>query len=129
MDHIQLVAPSTSPDRAAAIARASRGFLYVVARYGTTGTRTSLPEDLSSRILALHQVTSLPLGVGFGVSTKDQVRSLASAGADGIVVGSAIVRHAAESPDPKYVRDFVAALAAGLPLGAPTSPVLRGSNR
>lgn len=129
VDHVQLVAPATSPDRAAAIARASRGFLYVVARYGTTGARSTLPDDLGPRIASLHRVTNLPLAVGFGVSTRGQVHSLASAGADGIVVGSAIVRHAAENPDPKRVRDFVADLAAGLPLGAATSPVLQGSNR
>ena len=129
VDHIQLIAPSTSPDRAAAIARASRGFLYVVARYGTTGARSSLPQDLAARLSVLHRITSLPLGVGFGVSTRDQVHALSLAGADAIVVGSAIVRHAAENPDPRRVQDFVAELAAGLLIGAPTSPVLRGSNR
>ncbi|HYS71214.1 MAG TPA: tryptophan synthase subunit alpha [Thermoplasmata archaeon] len=118
VDHVQLVAPATPPDRATAIARASRGFLYVVARHGTTGIRSKLPEDIENRIASLHRVTNLPLGVGFGVSTRDHVRTLASWGADGIVVGSAIVRFAAENPDPDRLRDFVADLAAGLPQAA-----------
>lgn len=114
LDGIQLVAPSTPLDRAAEIARESRGFLYVVAQHGTTGVRSSLPDDLPSRIRSLHEVTALPLGVGFGVSTTEQVRALAAAGADGIVVGSAIVRHASENANPARVAKFVRSLAAGL---------------
>ena len=129
VDHIQLVAPSTSSDRAEVIARSSRGFLYVVARYGTTGVRASLSEEIGPRLASLHRITSLPLAVGFGVSGRDQVRTLAAAGADGVVVGSAIVRQAAVDPNPERIRAFVADLAGGLPKGAPTSPALRGSSR
>lgn len=114
--HVQLVAPSTTPDRARRIATASRGFLYVVARYGTTGVRADLPEDLTTRIRVLKGATSLPLAVGFGVSSVDHVRALASMGADGVVVGSAIVRRAAEDPRPEAVESFVRGLASGLPL-------------
>ena len=128
VDHVRLVAPATPADRAEAIARASRGFLYVVARRGPTGTRSTLPEDLEERLAALHRVTNLPLGVGFGVSTRDQVHALASWGADGIVVGSAIVRFAAENPDPDCVRDFVADFAVGLCRGAAAFRVARGNN-
>jgi tryptophan synthase alpha chain len=126
VDHIQLVAPSTPDDRARDIGRASRGFLYVVARYGTTGTRSGLPEDLGIRIAALKKVTSLPLAIGFGVSSADHVRTLAGLRADGVVVGSAIVRKAADDPSPDAVERFVADLASGL--RAPTSPALRGSS-
>jgi len=129
VDVIQLVAPSTPPARAAAIADASRGFLYVVARYGTTGVRSSLPEDLRGRITALHRVSSLPLGVGFGVTTGDHVRAVAAAGADGVVIGSSIVRRAAERRNAEDVRKFVAELATGLAVERPTSPVLRDNNR
>lgn len=121
LDHIQLVAPSTPSDRASAIACASRGFLYVVARYGTTGERSELPEDLAARIRRLHGATDLPLGVGFGVSTRDQVHDVAAAGADGVVVGSAIVRHASKNADPASVRKFVGELASGLVLGPATA--------
>jgi len=129
LDHIQLVAPSTPLGRAADIGRTSRGFLYVVARYGTTGVRSDLPDDLAIRIRNLHGITGLPLGVGFGVSTREQVSTLASAGADGVVVGSAIVRRVSENPDPAHVREFVAQLAAGLSLGAAPDPALRDGNR
>src|SRR3989304_559342 len=100
IDAIQLVAPSTPPERAQATPLASRGFLSVVARYGTTGVRTSLPEDLTSRLAALKKATSIPLAVGFGVSTPEHVRVLRDGGADGVVVGSAIVRRTDPSPAP-----------------------------
>ena len=114
IDLVQLVAPSTPDGRAAAIGAVSRGFVYVVARYGTTGTRSDLPEGLRSRLQALHHTASLPLAVGFGVSTPDHVRTLATSGADGIVVGSAIVRMAAEEADPEAVEAFVRELASGV---------------
>jgi tryptophan synthase alpha chain len=114
IDHIQLVAPSTSANRARAIGRVSRGFLYVVSRYGTTGTRTELSEGLGDRLAALRTTTDLPLAVGFGVSTTDHVRSLVGMGADGVVVGSAIVRTIAEDPRPETVEKVVAGLASGL---------------
>jgi tryptophan synthase alpha chain len=126
IDHIQLVAPSTPDDRARAIGLASRGFLYAVARYGTTGMRSALPPELGARIAALKRVTSLPLAIGFGVSSSDHVRALAGLGADGIVVGSAIVQRVAEDPSPGSVERFVSDLASGL--RAPTSPALRDSS-
>ncbi len=114
LDLVQLVAPSTTEDRARAIGAASRGFVYVVARYGTTGTRSELPEDLRPRLAALHRSTSLPLAVGFGVSNAAHVHRLAGLGADGVVVGSAIVRKAEEASNPGAVEDFVRGLATGV---------------
>lgn len=111
-DLIQLVAPSTPPERAERIGAASRGFLYVVARYGTTGVRAGIPPELGDRLATLRRVTSMPLAVGFGVSTADHVRALRSLGADGVVVGSAIVSRIGESPRPESVEAFVAGLAA-----------------
>lgn len=113
VDLVQLVAPATPEARARAIGAASRGFVYVVARYGTTGTRSDLPEELPSRLALLHRDIPLPLAVGFGVSTREHVRRLASSGADGIVVGSAIVRKAAEDPVPEAVEAYVRGLAEG----------------
>ncbi len=115
LDLVQLVAPSTTQARARAIGAASRGFLYVVARYGTTGTRTALPPDLGDRLMALRSETHLPVAVGFGVTTADHVRKLTRLGADGVVVGSAIVNRVAASPRPEVVEAFVTELAAGLP--------------
>lgn len=113
IDLIQLAAPSSSVARVRDIAAFSRGFLYVVARYGTTGTRSDLPADLAPRLRDIRMASSIPLGVGFGVTTREHVQALVAAGADGVIVGSAIVRRAAESPDPKSVERFVADLAAG----------------
>lgn len=114
IDLVQLVAPSSSPGRARALAAASRGFLYVVARYGTTGTRSRLPEDLPGRLIELRSMSRLPLAVGFGVSSVDHVRALAAAGADGVVVGSAIVQRVADGARPDDVEGFVHGLAVGL---------------
>lgn len=114
VDLIQLVAPSTPEGRARAIGAASRGFLYVVARYGTTGTRAGLPTELGPRLTALRRETSLPLAVGFGVSTPEHVRALAALGADGVVVGSAIVSEIAHASRPEDVEAFVGGLASGL---------------
>lgn len=91
LDPVYLVAP-TSPD--ARIRRAgslSRGFLYVVSRAGITGARAALPEGLAALVSRVRkQVPRLPVAVGFGLSTPEQVREVA-AFADGVVVGSAIV--------------------------------------
>jgi tryptophan synthase alpha chain len=114
IDHVQLIAPSTPEERARSIAGASRGFLYVVARYGTTGTRAELPRDLGSRLKALKRLTALPLAIGFGVSTSDQVRQVAALGADGVVVGSAIVNRITSDPNPDSVEAFVRQLASGI---------------
>ena len=115
LDGIQLVAPSTPVERAAAIAESSRGFLYVVSRFGTTGAQADLSDGLPARISDLHRVTDLPLAVGFGVATAARVRALSGAGADGIVVGSAIVRRIGEGATPEAIARFVAELTASLP--------------
>lgn len=88
---IQLVTPTTPPERARAIAATTTGFLYVVSITGITGTRTTLPPELQSQLAALRQLTKLPLCVGFGISTGEQAKLLAGH-ADGIIVGSALVR-------------------------------------
>ncbi|MGC8736732.1 MAG: tryptophan synthase subunit alpha [Dissulfurimicrobium sp.] len=88
---IFLVAPTTPPERARRIAKASRGFIYYVSVTGITGARNDLPSELLSGIKTVKNLTSLPVAVGFGVSRPEQVAML-SAVADGIIVGSAIVR-------------------------------------
>jgi tryptophan synthase alpha chain len=88
---IQLVTPTTPPDRALRIAEASSGFLYFVSVTGITGERTQLPEGLVDRVGWLKARTSLPICIGFGISTPEHVRLLAPV-SDGLIVGSAIVR-------------------------------------
>jgi tryptophan synthase alpha chain len=92
-----LVAPTTPPDRAAAIARACTGFVYMLARTGITGERPDAPApDLGERIVALRTATDLPIACGFGISTRQHVRSVV-AHADAAIVGSALVRRMGEA--------------------------------
>jgi tryptophan synthase alpha chain len=88
---IQLVTPTTPQERAVRIAEQSTGFLYFVSVTGITGERTQLPTDLVDRIGWLKERTELPICIGFGISQPEHVRLLAPV-ADGVIVGSAIVR-------------------------------------
>ncbi len=106
---IQLVTPTTPRDRARAIARLSTGFLYCVSVTGITGTRDRLPDELLGQLAWLRRETDLPLCVGFGVSKPEHVRTLREV-ADGVIVGSAIVR-LVEQPRPL---EETAAAVAGL---------------
>lgn len=91
LDLIHLVAPTSPPARVKAIARLSRGFVYVVSLTGVTGERRELPKDLDAQLRTLRLVTTKPVCVGFGVSTAEQVAAVGRV-ADGVAVGSAIVR-------------------------------------
>ena len=93
---VRLVTPTTPPGRAEAIARKSTGFLYCVSVAGVTGARTDLPPGLLDRIAWLRTKTDVPIVVGFGISSPEQVRAVAAV-ADGVIVGSALVRLVAES--------------------------------
>jgi tryptophan synthase alpha chain len=93
---IRLVAPTTPSERMAHIARHGSGFVYLISRLGVTGTREELPRELPETIARLRGATTLPICVGFGVSTPEQAAAVARL-ADGVVVGSAIVRAADES--------------------------------
>ena len=92
MDLIQLVAPTTPPDRAAKIVKQATGFVYCIAVAGTTGVRKELAPHLAIMLQSLRTQTSLPLAVGFGISAPDQIDHLRGK-ADGVIVGSAIVKH------------------------------------
>ena len=93
---IRLVAPTTPAERMAHIARHGSGFVYLISRLGVTGERQQLPTELPDTIARLRKATALPICVGFGVSTPEQAASVARL-ADGVVVGSAIVKAAGES--------------------------------
>ena len=116
---IQLVTPLTPRDRALRICETSTGFVYYVSVAGITGERTELPPELVDNVGWLREQTRLPICIGFGVSTPDHVRLLAPA-ADGLIVGSAIVRRIAYAADQpraqvlKAVGDYVASLLAAL---------------
>jgi tryptophan synthase alpha chain len=88
---VYLVAPTTSPDRRAAIAARTGGFLYCVSLVGVTGARAELPASVSDLIRDVRSVSPVPVGVGFGISSPVHVRAIAAAGADGVIVASALV--------------------------------------
>jgi tryptophan synthase alpha chain len=92
---VMLVAPTTEAGRERRIVAASTGFIYCVSVVGITGERKALPADVQDHIARLRKLTDKPICVGFGVSMPEHVRMLAGA-ADGIIVGSAIVRFIAE---------------------------------
>ena len=117
---VLLVTPTTSPERAERIVRACSGFVYVVSVVGITGERDRLPAQLRDMLARLRRVTELPLCVGFGVSRPEHVRELKEL-ADGVIVGSALVRklEAAGTPAGRAkaladVRATVAELSAAL---------------
>ncbi|MCC7052290.1 MAG: tryptophan synthase subunit alpha [Gemmatimonadaceae bacterium] len=109
--YVRLVAPTTPASRMAEIARHGSGFVYLISRLGVTGAQDALATDLPEVIGRLRGATTLPICVGFGISTREQARRVASL-ADGVVVGSAIVRAAEASVDDALalVRDLRAGL-------------------
>ena len=99
---IYLVAPTTEPGRRARIAARSGGFLYCVSLVGVTGARKSLPRSVHRLVADVRASSRVPVAVGFGVSRPAHVRTLAHAGADGVIVASALVD--ALGPDGRDIR-------------------------
>jgi tryptophan synthase alpha chain len=95
---IRLVAPTTPLERMAEIARHGSGFVYLISRLGVTGVQENTATSLPETIARLRSATTLPICVGFGISTPAQARSVGEL-ADGVVVGSALVRAAEDSVD------------------------------
>jgi tryptophan synthase alpha chain len=92
---VPLVAPSSTPERVAAIGREARGFVYAVSLAGTTGERDDLPPDLPRLVERVRAAASVPVAVGFGISTGAQAATVGDL-ADGVIVGSRVVRAAGE---------------------------------
>ena len=113
---VLLVAPSTPEERVARICARSRGFVYAVARMGVTGERESLGHDTAEVVRRVQQTTDAPVCVGVGVSTPAQARAACEV-ADGVVVGSALVRRLLEGAGPDAAADFVGQLRAALDAG------------
>lgn len=112
---IPLVAPTTPPDRLAAIAAQARGFIYVVSVVGTTGERAALADHVGDLIARVKERADVPVALGFGISTPEQAAEAAAAGADGVIVASRLIRAVSEAGDPAAAAGAVVAdLAAGL---------------
>ena len=119
LDFVRLIAPTTSPERARAIAARSGGFVYYISRTGVTGARAELPPGLAEQAQALQEASDLPVAVGFGISTPEQAAATAAV-ADGVVVGSAVVE-AFGRGGVAGAQELVAALRGALGRGAPVA--------
>ena len=112
---VPLVAPTTPDERLAAIGRAARGFVYTVAVTGTTGERQGLDDETAAVLARTKARTDVPVALGFGIGTPEAAAAAADAGADGVIVGTRLVRAVAEAEDPAAaVGELVRALAGGL---------------
>ncbi|HLM08163.1 MAG TPA: tryptophan synthase subunit alpha [Thermoleophilaceae bacterium] len=109
---VPLVAPTTTPERTAEIGAEARGFVYTVSLRGTTGERAELPPGLADSVARVRASTEAPVAVGFGISTSEHARAVADI-ADGVIVGSRMVRAAGEG-GPEAVGAVTAELAAAL---------------
>ena len=96
LDFVRLVAPTTPVGRMKEIAQHGGGFVYLISRLGVTGERADLPDDLPDTVARLRSATSLPICIGFGISTPAQAKAAGRLG-DGVIVGSALVRAAGRS--------------------------------
>jgi tryptophan synthase alpha chain len=117
IDLIFLLSPTSDGERGQFVAGRSSGFLYLVSLTGVTGARDHLPPDLESFVARARTLTTLPLAVGFGIGTPAQAAQVARV-ADGVIVGSALIRALGASDDPvDAARAFVAGLRAAMDAG------------
>lgn len=107
VDLVSLIAP-TSENRIAMIAKEAEGFLYIVSSLGVTGMRSEIKTDLSSMVKVVRENTKLPCAIGFGISTPEQAKKVASI-SDGAIVGSAIIKLLEQygKDAPKYIGEYV----------------------
>lgn len=112
---VPLVAPTTTPERLRRIGARARGFVYAVSVTGTTGERAQVAGDLAGILERVKQATEVPVAVGFGIGEPAQAADAAAAGADGVIVGTRLVRAAGEAGDPAgAARQLVSAFAEAL---------------
>jgi tryptophan synthase alpha chain len=109
---IPLLAPTSTATRILKVTQAASGFVYLVSVTGITGARAHLPPDLEMFVARVRAATALPLAVGFGISTPEQAAQVAAI-ADGVVVGSALVKLGAAAEPVARIRELAAALAQG----------------
>jgi tryptophan synthase alpha chain len=118
LDTVFLAAPTSTQRRLELVAKYSTGFVYLVSRTGVTGEQASVSTAVTPLVSAMRKVTGLPLAVGFGISTADQVRTVGGL-ADGVVVGTAVVRVVEQNLDsanlPAKLEALARELASGLP--------------
>lgn len=113
LDTVFLAAPTSTERRLKLVSKYSSGFVYLVSRTGVTGERATLSESVAPLIQKMRSASQLPLAVGFGISTPEQARTVAKI-ADGVVVGSAIVREIERNADPGKLEAFTRSLVQGM---------------
>ncbi|MCW9049471.1 MAG: tryptophan synthase subunit alpha [Deltaproteobacteria bacterium] len=113
---ITLLAPTTPPERMKQLAKAAQGYLYYVSMTGVTGAKKITPEDISAAVTTLKEMSPVPVGVGFGISTVEDARAVGEF-ADGVVVGSALVKIIAEHGQSQELLPEVAKYISGLKQG------------
>jgi tryptophan synthase alpha chain len=113
LDTVFLAAPTSTAERLLLVAQYSTGFVYLVSRTGVTGERTDLSASLGPLVEAMREATSLPLAVGFGISTPEQAGAVAKV-ADGVVVGSAFVRLLENHASDEQIEAFARSLREGM---------------
>jgi len=122
---IYLVAPTTPEDRVSLIVKRGSGFIYYVSREGVTGMQSKVSETISRMTGLIHQHTTLPVAVGFGISTPEQAALVASH-AEAVVVGSAVVdqiaRHNQDPRLPARIRSFIEPMIQAVKRGSPSAP-------
>lgn len=116
---VLLTTPTTPTDRMKAIVDAAEGFVYLVSAVGVTGTRASVSGKVQALLWDIKEATTKPVAVGFGISTPEHVKQVAGWGADGVIVGSAIVRLLGDAKSPeeglKELEKFTLSLKSALP--------------
>jgi len=113
IDTIFMVAPTTTPKRLETIVKASKGFVYLVSMTGVTGSALVVSDALLETVANVKRLTSLPVAVGFGVSTPDQAAALSGV-ADGVIVGSALIKKCLDAPDEITAINEVSDLSRGI---------------
>jgi tryptophan synthase alpha chain len=121
LDTVFLAAPTSTDARLKKVSEYSSGFVYLVSRTGVTGERAALSDSIAPLIQRMRGVTKLPLAVGFGISTPEQAGAVAAM-ADGVVVGSALVRMVEQHATPAELEAFAGSLAQGMSARLQGSP-------
>lgn len=113
LKHIRLIAPTTPPERVKTLAQSSEGFIYMLSRTGVTGSHGAPSANIAAQVERIREHTSTPICVGFGITTADQAAQVAES-ADGVIVGSAIVKQVELNPanPAQAVLEFTAPLIA-----------------
>lgn len=103
---VLLIAPNTKKDKVKRIVKAASGFIYLVSVTGTTGVRRNLSSNLKSKIKEIKSISKIPVAVGFGISNGKQAKEVIDMGADGVIVGSALIKTLADSKNGSLLKDL-----------------------